>query len=69
MQNFAVSRQRDCPGFIHREANFIAGNFARARAKAQASLRVYSADVRSRNTQQCMLDRNPAASSASSTAF
>ena len=43
---------------VHGLADFLAANLARTRAEADAAVAVHAANVRSRNADQRMLDRN-----------
>ena len=48
VQNFTVCGQRDGAGFIDGKPDFIARNFARTCAKAEAAMTVHAANMRTR---------------------
>ena len=58
VQDFAISGQRHGACFVHRLADFVAANLARAAVKGDAAMAVHAADVRSGDADQSVLHRN-----------
>src|ERR1041384_2653677 len=58
MQNFPVSRQGNCAGFVHRLTDFFSTNFARSRTEGNSALTIYSTNMRPGDAKQAMFDRN-----------
>ncbi len=56
VENFAICGQGNGPRLIHCGADFVAGNFAGPRAKAEAAMAIHAAHVRSSHSQQGVLD-------------
>ena len=56
MKNLAVGWQRNSPGFIDREADFFAGNFAGAIAKTDSAVGIKTSNVRTGNAEDGALD-------------
>ena len=57
MKNFAVTGQRDGPGFVDGGADFFTANLTRAGSEADAAVAVHPANMRTRNPYRCMFDR------------
>src|SRR6266849_5616854 len=58
VKNFTIAGQRDGAGFVHGLPDFLAADFARARAETDAAMAVHPADMCAGDTDQPMLDRD-----------
>jgi len=58
MQDFAIPRQRHGASLVHRLANFLASNLPRPRAKSNTPVAVHPTNVRARNPNQRVFNRN-----------
>src|SRR5579863_173276 len=57
VQRFAVFRHVDAAGFFYRHADVLTADLARTRAQANAAMTIDAADVRSCDTDYCVLYR------------